>query len=66
MASLIEEAKRARGRSRRCNNCPLLYCMCNPEVAKVCTDNFIEGFIKGAKFIQSKMKNNESKGKSNR
>jgi hypothetical protein len=45
---------------------PLVYCMCNPEVAKVCTDNFIEGFIKGAKFIQSKMKNNESKGKSNR
>lgn len=66
MASLIDEAKRARGRSRRCNNCPLLYCMCNPEVAKVCTDNFIEGFIKGAKFIKAKMKNYESKSKSNR
>lgn len=56
MASIKHEAKMANGRSHRCKICPVGYVKCNLEMMRVCSDNFIEGFIKGAKFMKKRMK----------
>lgn len=56
MSSIIQEAKLANGRSQRCEMCPFKGGRCTHELHHVCSDNFIEGFIKGAKFMRKKKK----------
>ena len=46
--SIEQMAKEANGRSRACVNCSL-FIKCNMETQKVCSDAFIEGYIKGYK-----------------
>lgn len=55
MTSIKQQAKLANGRSHRCEKCPFLN-RCTPNTSKVCSDNFVEGFIKGVKFIKRQMK----------
>lgn len=56
MASIKHEAKMVNGRSRQCEKCPFGDRRCTFELHRVCSDNFIEGFIKGVKFFKKKMK----------
>lgn len=56
MPGVAKEAKLANGRSHRCEKCPYGNWRCTPEISRVCSDNFIEGFIKGARFIKKRMK----------
>lgn len=44
------------GRSRQCEKCPFGDGRCTFELHRVCSDNFIEGFIKGVRFFKKKMK----------
>ena len=46
--SVEQMAKEANGRSRACKNCRL-FIKCNAETQKICSDAFIEGYIKGYK-----------------
>ena len=46
--SIEKMAKEANGRSRACVNC-ILFTKCNMETQKICSDAFIEGYIKGYK-----------------
>ena len=46
--SVEQMAKEANGRSRACKDCSL-FIKCNMETQKVCSDAFIEGYIKGYK-----------------
>ena len=46
--SVEQMAKEANGRSRACVNC-ILFTKCNIETQKICSDAFIEGYIKGYK-----------------
>lgn len=55
--SIEQQAKLANGRSHRCEKCPFLN-QCTPNTSKVCSDNFVEGFIKGVKFIKKQMREN--------
>ena len=36
--------------------CPLGNGRCNLELMRICSDNFIEGFVKGARFMRKKKK----------
>ncbi len=56
MVSIIQKAKLANGRSQRCDKCPFKGGRCTQELHHVYSDNFIEGFIKGAKFMRKKKK----------
>lgn len=56
MASIKHEAEMANGRSRQCEKCPFGGGRCTFELNRVCSDNFIEGFIKGVRFFKKKMK----------
>lgn len=56
MASIKHEAEMANGRSRQCEKCPFGGVRCTFELNRVCSDNFIEGFIKGVRFFKKKMK----------
>lgn len=51
MVSIIQEAKLANGRSQSCKKCTFWNRGCNLELMRVCSDNFIEGFVKGAMFM---------------
>lgn len=42
--------------SHQCEKCSFEKGRCTFELHRVCGDNFVEGFIKGAKFIKKKMK----------
>ena len=46
--SIEQMAKEANGRSRACNICSL-FMKCNTATQKICSDAFIEGYIKGYK-----------------
>ena len=56
MASIKHEAEMANGRSRQCEKCPFGNGRCTFELHRVCSDNFIEGFIKGAQYIKKQLK----------
>lgn len=56
MASIKHEAKMVNGRSRQCEKGPFGDGRCTFELHRVCSDNFIEGFIKGVRFFKKKMK----------
>ena len=46
--SVKQMAKEANGSSRACVNCSL-FMNCNMATQKICSDAFIEGYIKGYK-----------------
>ena len=46
--SVEQMAKKANGSSRACVNCSL-FMNCNMITQKICSDAFIEGYIKGYK-----------------
>ena len=56
MRGIKKAAKQANGRSQRCKICPYGNQRCNPEVSRVCSDNFVEGFKKGVAWLQKQMK----------
>lgn len=58
MTSIIQEAKLANGRSQRCKKCPLGNGICNLELMRICSDNFIEGFVKGARLMKKQITDN--------
>lgn len=60
MASIKQEARLANGRSHQCEKCPFGKGRCTFELHRVCGDNFVEGFIKGASFMKKKMRNKSS------
>lgn len=51
MKGVTKAARAANGLSRSCSNCPLKKA-CYPELVKVCSTSFIEGFKKGVKWIE--------------
>ena len=55
MRGVKREAKRQNGRSLACSKCPLKG-SCLPSIHKICSDSFVEGFIKGVKFAEKKLK----------
>lgn len=55
MTSIIQEAKLANGRSQRCKKCTFWNRGCNLELMRVCSDNFIEGFVKEARFMKKQI-----------
>lgn len=56
MTSIKQEARLANGRIQQCAKCPFKGGRCTFELHRVCSDNFVEGFIKGVKFIKKKMR----------
>lgn len=53
--NINEAAKIANGKSQSCAKCPLKNSMgvCLPKYQRVCSDAFVEGFKKGAKYYKS-------------
>ena len=45
--SLLDNAKKASGRSRSCKKCKLR--LCSADMAHICHQSFVEGFLKGNK-----------------
>lgn len=57
MKGITKAAKQANGRSQACATCPLNRSKgCLPEIQRVCSDAFVEGFKKGVKWLQQKQK----------
>jgi hypothetical protein len=58
MKGITKAAKQANGRSQACTTCPLNRNkgVCLPEVQRVCSDAFIEGFKKGVRWLKQKEK----------
>lgn len=58
MKGVTKAANTANGRSRMCTHCPIRkrYQICPPEIQRVCHDSFVEGFKKGVKAAESKIK----------
>jgi hypothetical protein len=58
MKGITKAAKQANGRSQACTTCPLNRSrgVCLPEIQRVCSDAFVEGFKKGVKWMQQKQK----------
>ena len=56
MTSIKNEARLANGRSHQCEKCPFGKGKCTLELHRVCGDSFVEGFIKGAKFMKKRIK----------
>ena len=52
--SVEQMAKKANGRSRACKDCSL-FMNCNMAIQKICSDAFIEGYIKGYKQGRDKI-----------
>lgn len=52
MTSIKQDARLANGRSHQCEKCPFEKGRCTFELHRVCGDNFVEGFIKGASFMK--------------
>lgn len=61
MTSIKQEARLANGRSHQCEKCPFGNGRCTLELHRVCGNNFVEGFIKGVRFIKKKMKEDKIK-----
>ena len=55
MKGITKAAKQANGRSQACTTCPLNRSrgVCLPEIQRVCSDAFIEGFKKGVKWLHT-------------
>lgn len=55
MKGITKAAKQADGRSRVCATCPIHRRdkICSPEVMRVCSDAFMEGFKKGVKWSKT-------------
>lgn len=60
MKGITKAAKQANGRSQACATCPLNRSrgVCLPEIQRVCSDAFIEGFKKGVKLIRKESNDN--------
>jgi len=58
MKGITKAAKQTNNRSLRCRTCPYLS-KCNPEVGRICTDNFLLGFKKGVDWMQKQIKENK-------
>lgn len=60
MKGITLAAKRANGLSRMCAICPIKKgrAVCPPEIQRVCSDAFIEGFKKGVKWLKKQQENN--------
>ena len=59
MKKLEKAAKIANGRSRMCAKCPFNTTpksRCTEEIWNLCSDSFIEGFVKGAKYVKKNKK----------
>lgn len=58
MRGITKAAKQANGRSRTCIACPFTKDrkICPPEIRRICSDAFVEGFKKGVKWLQQKQK----------
>lgn len=58
MKGITKAVKQANGRSQACATCPLNRSrgVCLPEIQRVCSDAFVEGFKKGVKWLQQKQK----------
>lgn len=58
MKGITIAAKTANGRSRTCAICPIKKgrAVCPPEIHRVCSDAFVEGFKKGVKWLQQQKK----------
>lgn len=58
MKGVMKMAKEANGRSRKCAICQMRkrYKICPPEVQRICSDAFVEGFKKGVKTAENKLK----------
>lgn len=54
MKGAKKEAKRQNGSSRACSRCPLQG-KCTFEVHKICSEAFIEGFLKGVKYAEKQL-----------
>lgn len=52
MKGITKAAKQANGRSQACATCPLNRSrgVCLPEIQRVCSDAFVEGFYHGAEW----------------
>lgn len=52
--SLIQAAQLANARSRMCKKCPykLVNKVCSAMQLRICSDAFVEGFTKGAKWCE--------------
>jgi hypothetical protein len=60
MKGITKAAKQANGRSQACATCPLNRSrgVCLPEIQRVCSDAFVEGFKKGVKWLQKQQEKN--------
>lgn len=58
MRGVTKAAKKANGLSRKCENCPIHKRdrTCSMEMFRVCSDAFVEGFIKGSKWAEKQLK----------
>lgn len=62
LEGLTQSAKKANGNSRKCSTCPLVQSLpfrCTPEICKICSESFIEGYKKGAKFCKEQKTRSE-------
>lgn len=63
MRGVTKAARKSNGLSRMCESCTICRRdrVCTPEVQRVCSDAFKEGFVKGSKWAekQSKKLDNE-------
>jgi hypothetical protein len=55
MRGITKVAKLANLRSQKCSTCSFRN-RCTPEIHRLCSDSFIEGFKKGAKFAEKQKK----------
>lgn len=54
MKGITLAAKRANGLSRMCSICPIKKgrAVCPPEIQRVCSDAFVDGFKKGVRWLK--------------
>ena len=62
MKSIKQIAKEYNGRSRACKKCPYLKC-CTPQLHDICSNAFVEGFIKGYNNHKKQLKQNNHERK---
>lgn len=59
MKGVTRAAKRASGLSQYCGKCSIKYlCHANEQILRNCHRAFVEGFKKGARFVEQKSKEN--------
>ena len=63
MVGIKKVAKQVNMRRRSCAKCPFntrSKSRCTEEVWNWCSNSFIEGFVKGARFVEHKKKNKKN------